>query len=71
MYICICHAVTDSTIRKVVQSGASSISELSFKTGCGTQCGSCVSEVRKLINEVLAQEGRSASRLELSVVSSS
>jgi bacterioferritin-associated ferredoxin len=70
MYICICHAVTDSTIRETVYHGASSFRELSFNTGCGTQCGSCVAHAREVMSEALAGLGVAASVEKLRVVSS-
>ena len=70
MYICICHAVNDSTIRKAVHEGASSFRELSFSTGCGTQCGSCVPLVREIMNGALTDLGVAASVEKLRVVSS-
>jgi bacterioferritin-associated ferredoxin len=70
MYICICHAVTDSAIDKAVNDGATSFRDLSFATGCGTQCGSCVTQVRYVMNEALADQGLAASREQLRVVSS-
>ena len=70
MYICICHAVTDSAIRGAVNDGAKSFRQLSFETGCGTQCGSCVSQVRQIMDETLMENGLLESRLELHVVSS-
>jgi bacterioferritin-associated ferredoxin len=69
MYICICHAVTDSTIRQAVRRGASSFRELSFDTGCGTQCGSCVSQVREVMSGALAELGLAASQEKLRIVS--
>jgi bacterioferritin-associated ferredoxin len=70
MYICICHAVTDSAIHTVVNDGASSFRDLSAATGCGTQCGCCVAQVREVMNEALAEQGSAASREQLRVVSS-
>ena len=70
MYICICHAVTDSTIHKVVNAGVSSFSDLVSATGCGTQCGCCISQVREVMNEALADQGAAASQEQLRVVSS-
>lgn len=70
MYICICHAVTDSTIRETVYHGASSFRELSFNTGCGTQCGSCVAHAREVMSEALAGLGVAAFVEKLRVVSS-
>ena len=70
MYVCVCHAVTDSAIHKAVDNGASSFRELSFATGCGTQCGSCVVLARKEMNEALSDLGSVATREELQLVSS-
>jgi bacterioferritin-associated ferredoxin len=69
MFICICHAVTDSTIRQAVRRGASSFRDLSFETGCGTQCGSCVSHAREVMNGALAELGLTASEEKLRIVS--
>ncbi len=71
MYICICHAVTDSAIRESVNDGVKSFRQLSFETGCGTQCGSCVSQARQIMDETLIDSGLLESRLELELVSSS
>ncbi len=70
MYICICHAVTDSAITKAVDGGASSFRDLSSSTGCGTQCGCCVVQAREVMNEALLDQGSAASREQLRVVSS-
>ena len=68
MYICICHAVTDSAIHQVVNDGASSFRDLSEATGCGTQCGCCVAQAREVMNEALADQGFVASREKLQAV---
>ena len=69
MYICICNAVSDSVIREAVSKGARSFRDLSFKTGCGTQCGSCVPQARAVMDESLAESGHT-SEVSLQVVSS-
>jgi bacterioferritin-associated ferredoxin len=55
MYICLCHAVTDSAIRKAANEGVRTLKELSFRTGCGTQCGSCANQARQLIEDTVAE----------------
>jgi bacterioferritin-associated ferredoxin len=70
MYICICHAVSDSTIRKAVDSGARSLRDLSMSTGCGTQCGSCVKQAREILDESLLLQGMEASKASLEIVRS-
>jgi len=70
MFICICHAVNDSAIHKAVRKGATSFRELSFDTGCGTQCGSCVAQAREVMSEALADLGVAATAEKLRIVSS-
>jgi bacterioferritin-associated ferredoxin len=68
MYICICHAVTDTVIRAAVDDGVTSLSDLGFKTGCGTQCGSCVPKAREIIREALKDRDGSTVEVNLRMV---
>jgi len=70
MYICICHAVNDSAIRETVKEGVSSFRDLSARTGCGTQCGSCVKLAREVMDQALADTGFPPSTVERKVVPS-
>ena len=71
MYICICNAVKDSAIRDAVGEGVSDFRDLSFRTGCGTQCGSCVPLARTVMDEALAEQGQPPSEVKLQIVSPS
>jgi len=71
MYICVCNAVTDSAIRHAVGAGANSIRELTFQTGCGTQCGSCIKMAREVMDEALLENGSPPSTVKLQIVSAS
>jgi bacterioferritin-associated ferredoxin len=53
MYICLCHGVTESAIRAAAEGGARTYRQLSFMTGCGTQCGSCAEQAQTLLAECL------------------
>ena len=55
MYVCICNAVTERTIREAAASGVRTMSELSRRTGCSDCCGSCAD----LANEILDDAHRS------------
>lgn len=70
MYICICNAVTDSAIKAAVRDGVRSMSDLSLKTGCSTQCGRCVGRAREVMNEALADRGEFPAAFNLQVVCS-
>ncbi|HEU0199288.1 MAG TPA: (2Fe-2S)-binding protein [Burkholderiaceae bacterium] len=51
MFVCICAAVTDHQIRRVVGAGAQSLDEVSMELGIAVRCGSC----RQLAQEVISQ----------------
>ena len=54
MYVCICKAVTESTLDDVLAAGADDLEAIADRCGAGTRCGTCV----PLLRELLA--GRSA-----------
>ena len=58
MYICLCHAVTERSILEAVDRGVSTYRELSFSTGCGTQCGSCARAARQLFEQALSERNQ-------------
>ena len=51
MYVCLCHGVTDRTIREAAARGVSTLDALAAETGAGTCCGAC----RPLALEILAE----------------
>lgn len=69
MFVCLCNGVTDKAIRKAIGDGARTYRDLSFRTGCGTQCGSCAALSRSLLREELSRLEPHASPPELHVVS--
>lgn len=42
VYVCICNGITDHQIREAAASGVRSVAELTMRTGCGANCGSCL-----------------------------
>lgn len=42
MYVCLCRGITDTQIRKAVQSGNSEFRQLRQSLEVGAQCGKCV-----------------------------
>jgi bacterioferritin-associated ferredoxin len=60
MYICICNAVTESSIRQAARDGASNIFDLIARTGCSTQCGRCSDLATEILEDELASIGASA-----------
>jgi bacterioferritin-associated ferredoxin len=51
MYVCICNAVTERTIREAARTGVRTLAELSRRTGCADCCGSCADLAREIIEE--------------------
>lgn len=51
MYVCICNAVTESTVRAAACAGIRDLDSLAMSTGCGTGCGCC----RQLAAEMLTE----------------
>ena len=41
MYVCVCRGITNNDIRKAVEAGCESFSELKAETGISMQCGTC------------------------------
>jgi bacterioferritin-associated ferredoxin len=49
MYVCICKAVSDKTIKRAMADGACSVGELRERLGVATGCGRCVPEIRCML----------------------
>ncbi|HQA35023.1 MAG TPA: (2Fe-2S)-binding protein [Casimicrobium huifangae] len=55
MIVCICHGINDRTLRKAVDDGASTMSDLVSATGVSTCCGCCADCAREVLDEALAE----------------
>ena len=53
--ICACHGVGLDVIAGVIAAGAGSVEAVGAACKAGTNCGSCIPEIRKLLPEVLAR----------------
>lgn len=49
--VCSCHQVGQATIVAAIHAGDTSIEALGARLACGTQCGSCIPELKSLIEE--------------------
>lgn len=56
MYVCLCHGITDRTIRKAAQSGKQSFAELQQATGLATCCGACYDFAETVWQEALSAD---------------
>lgn len=52
MYVCLCNAVTDKAIRKVIQQHQpQTMKELRQHCPIGTDCGKCIRQAREILVE--------------------
>ncbi|MCH4811765.1 nitrate reductase [Halomonas neptunia] len=49
--VCSCHQVGQTTIANAIREGDTSVEALGARLACGTQCGSCIPELKSLIEE--------------------
>lgn len=48
MFVCLCHAVSEGTLRRLADAGASA-EEIARATGAGTACGCCAPAVARAV----------------------
>jgi len=54
MYVCLCHNVTDTDIRRLVRTeGVCTMRELSRQLGVATQCGKCGRCAKKVLRDAV------------------
>ena len=56
MYVCICHGVTDRQIRQAAEDGCRDVYELTMRSGCGSNCGSCLPLAAEILAETSAHQ---------------
>ena len=55
MYVCLCHGISDKTIRHLVQKNqVTSIKSLRSCVPLGSDCGKCVRQAKMIIDSELA-----------------
>ena len=56
--VCYCMNVTNGMIKDAVENGAATLEEVQEITGAGTVCGTCLENVRRLVEEFLAEKNQ-------------
>ena len=56
MYVCICRAICDRTIREAIKNGATSVKAVTAQLPIGKNCAKCVGDIEALITETLLQK---------------
>ena len=55
--VCSCHQVGQKAIVEAIHAGDRSVEALGARLACGTQCGSCIPELKSLIEDSAQEEG--------------
>lgn len=53
--VCNCMNVTSGMIKDAIDNGANTLEEVQSITGAGTVCGSCLDDVRRLVEQFIAE----------------
>jgi len=67
MYICLCKAVSSTTIRRAIERGARTVEEVGDACEAGTACGMCQETIEVMLGEqdrVGAHAGSGSRRLQ-------
>lgn len=56
--VCYCMSVTVGMIKDAVNSGANTLEEVQAATGAGTVCGSCLEDVKRLVEQFTAERSQ-------------
>lgn len=57
MYVCICYAVSDTTVQASIESGATSVAEVTRHCKAGGDCGSCHQHIELMLEEHAEEQG--------------
>jgi bacterioferritin-associated ferredoxin len=58
MIVCLCRAVSDTTIRRCIEAGATTPRQLGEMCGAGRECGACAASLEELVVCARAGGGR-------------
>ena len=54
--VCNCYSITNGGIKEAVDNGAITLDEVMEATGAGTICGACVDDLKRLVDEFVAEK---------------
>jgi bacterioferritin-associated ferredoxin len=60
VYVCVCHAVTDTEVAEHVAAGAHTEEAVGKACRAGTSCGSCLDRICAIIGAAPREDGRVA-----------
>jgi bacterioferritin-associated ferredoxin len=51
MFVCVCHAVTDTEVTRAIEGGASTREQVTRACGAGGDCGACHEHIEDMIGD--------------------
>ena len=64
MIVCLCHGVSDRKLKALLASGeAETVQAIQRKTQCGLDCGSCMAQLRGIVEAAEAKRWETAPTL--------
>jgi bacterioferritin-associated ferredoxin len=63
VFVCLCRAVADSEVKRVIDEGARSLVDVFVACGAGACCGSCHEQIESMLDA--ADEAGGSTRLDL------
>jgi bacterioferritin-associated ferredoxin len=51
MYVCICRAVTDETVRAAIEAGAETVEAVTRACSAGGDCGACHQVIEEMLED--------------------
>jgi bacterioferritin-associated ferredoxin len=58
MFVCVCRAVTEETVRSAIEGGAQSVTEVTDACRAGGDCGACRGRIEDMIDEHACDRAR-------------
>jgi bacterioferritin-associated ferredoxin len=55
MYVCLCHGVTEKHLESLISNGCHALPEIQKCTGAGSDCGFCISSIKKHLSSKCRQ----------------
>ena len=49
MYVCLCHSVSDKTVKALMKKGNRSVKDIQKRCLAGTDCGACLDGLREMV----------------------
>jgi bacterioferritin-associated ferredoxin len=64
VYVCLCRAVSNTTIEAAIRAGASTVESVSERCGAATQCGKCRHTIEVLLAGLATPPGNTPAQTE-------